>query len=240
MSFGECSTSQLWPTSYHTAPTVFVIDYDSSVRQWFERVAGHEWRTRFFNSCEEFLVQPRSLLPGCLLLDLQLPDGGLELQARLADRRELPIIFTTAQVNIPMAVRAMKAGAVDVLTKPFSDDSLSSVIRGALERSRCCISEETELRGVRERYAALTCREREVMSLVVSGLLNKQIGARLGISEITVKAHRGKVMRKMAVDSLARLVGVAGNLGMTPFLRASHRLSAFEDEFFGERRVQLA
>jgi len=235
MSFGEFRTSQLWPAAHRAAPTVFVIDYDSSVRQCFERVAGHEWHARFFTSCEEFLVQPRSLLPGCLLLDLHLPDGALELQARLADRSELPIIFTTAHVNIPMAVRAMKAGAVDVLTKPFSDDSLSSVIRGALERSRSCISQETELRGVRERYAGLTCREREVMSLVVSGLLNKQIGARLGISEITVKAHRGKVMRKMAVDSLACLVGVAGNLGLTPFLRASHRPSAFENEFLGWR-----
>ena len=235
MSFGEFSTSQLRPTAHQAAPTVFVIDYDSSVRQSFERVAGHEWHTRFLASSEEFFAQPRSLQPGCLLLDLQLPDGGLELQARLADRPELPIIFTTAHMNIPMAVRAMKAGAVDVLSKPFSDDSLSSVIRESLERSRFHICQETELRGIRERYAALTCREREVMSLVVSGLLNKQIGARLGISEITVKAHRGKVMRKMAVDSLARLVGVARRLGLTSFPSASRSLVALEDDFLGWR-----
>lgn len=249
MRLEEFSASKSWPTVQQAAPTVFVIDEDRSVREWFEAVAGVEWHTRFCASREEFLAQPRSLLPGCLLLDLQLPDGGLELQARLAERRELPIIFMTAQANIPMTVRAMKAGAVDVLTKPFSGDTLASVIRSALERSRSCICQERELRGFRERYAALTSREREVMSLVVSGLLNKQIGARLGIAEITVKAHRGKVMRKMAVDSLARLISVAGKLGFTPFLHATRRLSAFEDGLLGwrglpgepnERGVQLA
>jgi FixJ family two-component response regulator len=136
MRLEDFSASKSWPSVQQAAPTVFVIDQDRSVREWFEGVAGVEWHTRFFASREEFLAQPRSLLPGCLLLDLQLPDGSLELQARLAERCELPIIFMTAQANIPMTVRAMKAGAVDVLTKPFSGDTLSSVIRSALERSR--------------------------------------------------------------------------------------------------------
>jgi FixJ family two-component response regulator len=234
MQLEELSARKSLQVLQQAAPTVFVLDGDRSLREWLEAQADLEWQTRFCASREELLAQPRSLAPACLLLDLQLPDGSLELQAMLAQRRELPIIFMTAQTNIPMTVRAMKAGAVDVLTKPFAGDTLASVIRSALERSRACIGSAKELRGFQERYASLSSREREVMSLVVSGLLNKQIGARLGIAEITVKAHRGKVMRKMAADSLARLITIAGRLGFTPFSHATP--SVFEHGLLGLRR----
>jgi FixJ family two-component response regulator len=151
-----------------------------------------------------------------MILDVGLPDlNGLELQKRIVgDRIEMPIIFITGHGNVPMTVQAMKAGAVEFLTKPFSDDVLLNAIRDALERSRAALEEEAEMRTVRDCYASLTSREREVMALVVSGLLNKQVGAELGISEITVKAHRGKMMRKMKADSFADLVTMAANLDL--------------------------
>jgi len=193
---------------------VFVVDDDISVRESLEgllRSAG--WRVETFVSAADFLAYPRTNVPCCLVLDVALPDlNGLELQQRLNDRRELPIVFITGHGDIPMSVRAMKAGATEFLTKPFKADALLDVIRAAIERSTAALGREAELHKLRESYAALSRREREVMALVVSGKLNKQVGGALGISEITVKAHRGRVMRKMKAGSLADLVKMASSL----------------------------
>jgi FixJ family two-component response regulator len=197
-------------------PIVFVVDDDVSVRESLELLlesAG--WQAETFASAQEFLSRPRPELPCCLVLDVTLPGlSGLELQAQLAERTEMPIIFITGYGDVPMSVQAMKAGAVEFLTKPFHDETLLKAIRAAVERSRAALRVELELRELRNRYAALTPREREVMALVVSGFLNKQVGGELGISEITVKAHRGQVTRKMKADSLAELVTMAGRLGL--------------------------
>jgi FixJ family two-component response regulator len=196
-------------------PVVFVVDDDVSVRESLElliRCAG--WQPEIFASAHEFLARPRVLAPSCLVLDVGLPDlNGLELQKLVAaDRSDMPIIFITGYGDVPMTVQAMKAGAVEFLTKPFGDDVLLSALRHAIERSRAALGHEAEMRSLRDRYASLSPREREVMACVVSGLLNKQAGAELGISEITVKAHRGKVMRKMEAGSLADLVTMAARL----------------------------
>ena len=187
---------------------VFVVDDDVSVRESLElliRTAG--WRPETFASAQDFLSRPRPTVPCCLVLDVTLPGlSGLELQKQLAERTDMPIIFITGHGDVPMSVQAMKAGAVEFLTKPFKDDVLLDAIRGAIERSRVALRQDSEMRVLREGYASLTPREREVMALVVSGLLNKQVGGELGISEITVKAHRGQVMRKMKADSLPDLV----------------------------------
>jgi len=203
-------------------PTVFVVDDDISVRESLElliRCAG--WQAETFASAQEFLSRPRVLAPSCLVLDVGLPDlNGLDLQKRVAaDRTDMPIIFITGHGDVPMTVQAMKAGAVEFLTKPFGDDVLLTAVRNAIERSCSALSREAELRGLREAHASLSRREREVMALVVSGRLNKQVGGELGISEITVKAHRGKVMRKMKADSLADLVKMATRLGLARALR---------------------
>ena len=203
----------------HAAPIVFVVDDDVSVRESLEaliRTAG--WQSETFASAEEFLSRPRVLAPSCLVLDVSLPDlNGLDLQKRVtADRIDMPIIFITAYGDVPMSVQAMKAGAVEFLTKPFGDDVLLGAIRHAIERSRTALDHEAEIRSLRDCYASLTRREREVMALVVSGRLNKQVGGELGISEITVKAHRGNVMRKMNADSLADLVNMAARLRLAP------------------------
>jgi FixJ family two-component response regulator len=199
----------------HATPIVFVVDDDISVRESLElliRNAG--WQPETFESAQEFLSRPRILVPSCLVLDVTLPGlNGLDLQKRVAvDRTDMPIIFITGYGDIPITVQAMKAGAVEFLTKPFDDDALLSAIQQALERSRIALDHETELLGLRDRHASLSRREREVMALVVRGLLNKQVGFELGISEITVKAHRGKVMRKMKAGSLADLVNMAARL----------------------------
>ena len=196
-------------------PIVFVVDDDISVRESLEsliRCAG--WQPETFACAEEFIAHPRPFVPSCLVLDVSLPDlNGLDLQKRVAaDRSDMPIIFITGYGDVPMTVQAMKAGAVEFLTKPFGDDVLLSAIRNAIERSQTALSREAERRVLQASYASLSRREREVLALVVSGLLNKQVGGELGISEITVKAHRGQVMRKMQADSLADLVNMAARL----------------------------
>ena len=198
-----------------TTPVVFVVDDDVSVRESLEpliRWAG--WKPEIFSSAQDFLARPRDETPSCLVLDVELPDlNGLDLQERVAaDRAETPIIFITGHGDIPMSVRAMKAGATEFLTKPFERDVLLDAIRRAIERSREALRQASELRALRERYSSLTPREREVLAWVVSGLLNKQVGAELGMTEATVKAHRGKIMQKMKVDSLAALVRLAARL----------------------------
>jgi FixJ family two-component response regulator len=199
-------------------PIVFVVDDDVSVRESLElliRAAG--WQPETFASALEFQSRPRPAVPCCLVLDVTLPGlSGLELQQRLVERTDMPIIFITGHGDVPMSVQAMKAGAVEFLTKPFTNDALLDAIGGAIQRSRTAVRQEAELRVLRSAYASLTTREREVMALVVSGLLNKQVGGELGISEITVKAHRGQVMRKMKADSLPELVTMAARLGLRP------------------------
>ena len=197
-------------------PIVFVVDDDLSVRESLElliKTAG--WKPETFVSAQEFLSRPQSLVPCCLVLDVTLPGlSGLELQQQLAERTDMPIVFITGHGDVPMTVQAMKAGAVEFLTKPFKDNVLLDAIRGAIDRSRGALRLDTEMRLLRQCYESLTPREREVMALVVSGLLNKQVGGQLGISEITVKAHRGQVMRKMKADSLPDLVTMAARLGL--------------------------
>ena len=203
----------------HLTPIVFVVDDDVSVRESLESLIRCEgWQPETFASAQEFLDYPRVLVPNCLVLDVSLPGlNGLDLQRLIAgERTDMPIIFITGHGDVPMTVQAMKAGAVEFLTKPFNDDVLLTAIRAALERSRVALSLEAEMRVLRDRYASLSQRERQVMALVVSGLLNKQVGGELGISEITVKAHRGKVMQKMKADSLADLVKMAARLRPAP------------------------
>jgi FixJ family two-component response regulator len=203
----------------HARPIVFVVDDDVSVRESLELlISSAGWQPETFVSAQEFLSHPRTLAPSCLLLDVNLPDlNGLDLQERVAaDRIDMPIIFITGYGDVPMTVRAMKAGAVEFLTKPFSDEVLLDAIRHAIERSHTALDHEADLRSLRDRHATLSRREQEVMALVVSGLLNKQVGGELGISEITVKAHRGQVMRKMKAGSLADLVTMAARLHHAP------------------------
>jgi FixJ family two-component response regulator len=198
-----------------TTPIVFVVDDDLSVRESLETMIRFEgWQPVTFGSAQEFLAHPRASVPSCLVLDVSLPGlNGLDLQKSVAvDRHEMPIIFITGYGDVPMTVRAMKGGAQEFLTKPFSDVVLAKAIRQALERSRVALSRELEMEALRDCYKSLTERERQVMQLVVAGLLNKQVGNELGITEITVKAHRGKVMQKMKADSIADLVRMASKL----------------------------
>jgi len=200
-------------------PIVFVVDDDVSVRESLElmiKFAG--WQPETFASAGEFLARPRTSLPSCLVLDISLPDlNGLELQKMIAsERTDMPIIFITGHGDVPMTVKAMKGGAVEFLTKPFDDEVLLSAIRHAIKRSAAVLDEQSEMMTLRSNYESLTPREQDVMRCVVAGMLNKQIGMKLGISEITVKAHRGKMMQKMKAESLADLVKTAVRLGLAP------------------------
>jgi FixJ family two-component response regulator len=198
-------------------PLVFVVDDDDSVRDSLAfLIANAGWRASLYASATEFLAAPRPSSPSCLVLDVGLPDlNGLELQQRIATEGvNIPIIFITGCGDIPITVLAMKAGAVEFLTKPFTPAVLLRAIQIALERNRVCLKEEANLQALRDRYQTLGRREREVMALVVRGKLNKQISGDLGLSEITVKQHRGLMMRKMAARSVPELVTFAARLGL--------------------------
>lgn len=198
-------------------PLVYIVDDDVSVRESLELVAcAAGWEPRLFASAEAFLASPRTSGPACLVLDVSLPAlSGLDLQERMAgDSAALPIIFISGFGDVPKTVRAMKKGAVEFLVKPYAEEVLREAIADALARSRRALRDEAERAAIRARYASLTPRESEVMALVVAGRLNKQVADDLGISEITVKAHRGKMMRKMAARSLPDLVRMAGRLAL--------------------------
>jgi FixJ family two-component response regulator len=204
------------PSIPNFTPIVFVVDEDVSVRASLEvLILSAGWQPETFASVQEFLAQPRPIVPSCLILALSLPDPtGVELQKRIArERAEVPIIVISDHGDIPSTVEVMKAGTVDFIEKPLSHNVLLAAIRQSLERGRVVLDRETRLRDLRNCYASLTPRERQVMALVVAGLLNKQVGGELGISEITVKAHRGQVMQKMKANSLADLVRMAGKIG---------------------------
>jgi FixJ family two-component response regulator len=204
-------------------PVVFVVDDDVAVRESLELlIVSAGWQPEIFSTAEEFLARTRADTPSCLVLDVNLPNlSGLDLQERIAaDRIDMPIIFITGYGDVPMSVKAIKAGAVEFLTKPFGDEVLLAAIRSAIDRSRTALDFEEKMRALRDRYASLTHRERQVIALVVTGRLNKQIGGEIGITEITVKAHRGQVMRKMKANSLADLVRMAEGLHLVPPLEA--------------------
>jgi FixJ family two-component response regulator len=203
---------------WNCAPIVFVVDNDSSVRESLDLlICAQGWQAETFGSPQEFLARPRPVVPSCLVLDVSLPGlNALDVQKRItAERPEVPIIFISGRGDIRTTVEAMKAGAVDFLVKPFRDDVLLRSIRESLERSLAAVDREVALRDLEDRYASLTPRERQVMTLVVSGLLNKQVAWELGIGETTVKAHRGQVMQKMKANSLADLVKIASTLDPT-------------------------
>jgi FixJ family two-component response regulator len=215
----ECTWFEMRAMPMPESPSmVLVVDDDISVRESLELLLRHEGlEVETFVSAQEFLSRPPVTVPSCLVLDISLPGlNGLDLQKRVAvERHEMPIVFITGHGDIPMTVQAMKAGAQEFLTKPFSDEILLNAIHNALVRSKALLDRSTEIRALKARYSCLTAREREVMALVVAGLPNKQVGSELGISEITVKAHRGSMMRKMAAESLAELVSIATRLRLT-------------------------
>jgi FixJ family two-component response regulator len=207
------------PSHASATPLVFIVGDDVLEREALESaVRGAGWRMAVFTSEAAFLMRARDLVPSCLVIDVSLAERGDMLLRRPlgAERADVPVVCITAQGDVPMTVRAMKAGAVDVLAKPIRAEALQDAIRHALDLSAAALRQWEEVRQLQDRYASLSHRERQVMELVVSGLLNKQVGGELGISEITVKAHRGKVMRKMNATSLANLVKMAARLDLTP------------------------
>jgi FixJ family two-component response regulator len=224
MAFVRTPEQASRPASISSAkPIVFVVDDDISVRESLEALLQCVgWETETFGTATDFLARPRAVVPSCLVLDVTLPDlDGLEVQQRIADRTEMPVIFITGYGDVPMTVRAMKAGAAEFLTKPFNDDILLTAIGHAIDRSQAALNDEADIRTLRNGYASLSRREREVMALVVSGLLNKQAGGELGISEITVKAHRGQVMRKMQARTFVELVNMNARLLLAPAVAAT-------------------
>ena len=202
------------PATSSAAPVVFVVDDDVSVLDALAPLASSiGWRLEAFASASEFLARARPSVPTCVVLDMELADAsGLDMRQHLADHPGMPVICVSGCGDVRTAVRAMKAGAVEFLTKPLAAELLLSAMRHAIERSRAALARQAGLDALRQRYASLTCRERDVMALIVCGRLNKQAGAELGISEITVKAHRGKMMRKMGARSLPDLVNLAAKL----------------------------
>jgi FixJ family two-component response regulator len=222
-----CDRSESSKTS-KGIPTVFIVDPDKAARETLSALnTGQGWRTQTFESAEEFLSSPVELAPGCMILDVWLPGlGGLELQKRAGAKcSHIPTVFLSAKEDIPTTVKAMKAGAIEFLLKPCRQERLLNAIREALERSRLVITREKQKRAIQKCYASLSFRERQVMALVSSGLTNKEVGCKLGISEITVKAHRGQAMRKMRASSLADLVKMAGKLGLAKAREATVLLS---------------
>jgi len=197
-------------------PIVFIVDDDATVRDSLEMlIPAAGWRAQTYSSAEDFLACPRVLAPSCLLLDVSLPDiDGLELQRRISlERSDMPIVFISGYGNVSITVQAMKAGALDFLTKPLRGDEILSAVDAALGQSLAALTREAEMRVLWDRYSSLSVRERQVMGLVVKGLLNKQVASELDISEITVKAHRGHAMRKMNARSLADMVIMSARLG---------------------------
>jgi FixJ family two-component response regulator len=221
----ECG-SRLSPA---TTPIVFIVDDDLSVRESLESlVLSVGWQAETFASAEDFLDRPRVVAPSCLVLDVQLPDlSGLDLQKRVVDRVDMPLIFITGYGDVPTTVQAMKAGALEFLTKPYRGEVVLAAIENAITRSRAALGRQAKVMSIRDHYASLSRREREVMALVVSGRLNKQVGGELGISEITVKAHRAQVMRKMRAESLADLVRIATRLETIPIGESSESYHQF-------------
>jgi FixJ family two-component response regulator len=217
LSFPECDALRTCALVSPSLPTVSVVDNDASVRESLETMIHYlGWRPQTFRSAEEFLERPRVLAQSCLILNITPPDlNGFELQKFIANRMEMPVILLSGRSEASMIVKAMKAGAFDFFTKPFDVQTLMSATGHALARSHAALRQEAELHLLRDRYESLSTREREVMSLVVSGLLNKVIGRELGISEITVKQHRGRAMRKMSAKSLPDLVHMAAKLALS-------------------------
>ena len=205
-------------------PIVYVVDDDRGIRQALSALlASHHLHVVAFSSASEYMVYPRPDVPSCLILDVELPDiNGLELQSRTAEENHPQIVFITGHGDVPSSVRAMKAGAVDFLTKPFVEADLMRAIHAAIAKDREIRAKRAELDELRQRFSTLTPREREVLPLVVSGLLNKQAAAELGISEVTMQIHRGKIMQKMRAESLADLVRMAGTLEI-PIVHSRHR-----------------
>ncbi|WP_353817159.1 response regulator [Mesorhizobium sp.] len=208
-------TADARPSMSQDKPVVFVVDDDRSVRESLESlIHSAGWCPKVFECALAFFTLPRPSVPNCLILDVNLPDiSGLDLQSLVSVERITPIVFVTAFGDVAMTVKAMKAGAVEFLMKPFHTEVLLAAVEEALERSRTALEFDLEVRALQDRHESMSCREREVMALVVSGLLNKQVAFELGISEITVKAHRGRVMRKMEAKSLPDLVNMAARLG---------------------------
>jgi FixJ family two-component response regulator len=213
MNFGNFAHNRagLRPSKGIETPIVFVVDGDASVREALEPlICAAGWHPRTAGSAEEFLAGPRVMTPSCLLLELHLPGAsGLALQRRILERTEMPIVFMSSRVDVQATVQAIKAGAFEFLTKPLAADVLLNALRRAIEHSHAALRHLARLSSLQQRYESLSRREREVMSRVVCGQLNKQVGGELGISEITVKAHRGKMMRKMQASSFAELVNMA-------------------------------